>query len=70
MRVVLDAGPIIHLSWIDRLGLLNAMFEEVFLPTAVHDEILATPITTMGLDSISTALKVEMVRREEDEEHA
>lgn len=57
MRAVLDAGPIIHLSWIDRLDLLNVIFEEVFLPAAVPDEIRAAPITAMGLDSISIALQ-------------
>ncbi|MCA1723182.1 MAG: hypothetical protein LC748_02795 [Thermomicrobia bacterium] len=57
MRAVLDAGPIIHLSWIRRLDLLNTIFEEVILPSAVCDEILAAPVTTLGLDSIATALK-------------
>lgn len=49
MRVVLDAGPIIHLSWIDRLDLLDAIFEEVLLPAAVRDEILAAPAMTLGI---------------------
>jgi uncharacterized protein len=57
MRIVLDASPIIHLSWIGRLDLLDAMFEEVLLPSAVRDEILAAPAMAIGLDSISMALK-------------
>lgn len=38
MRVVSNAGPIIHLSWIDRLSLLPQLFEEVLVPVAVRDE--------------------------------
>jgi predicted nucleic acid-binding protein len=56
MRVVLDSGPIIHLSWIDALDLLATLFEEVFLPSAVRDEILAAPAETVGLDRIRAAL--------------
>jgi len=53
--VVLDAGPIIHLPWIDHLQLLGQLFEEVFLPPAVEKEILAPPAGTLGLDRIRKA---------------
>lgn len=56
MRAVVDAGPVIHLSWIDRLDLLDQLFEEVFLPPAVRDEVLAPPPGTLGLAHIEDAL--------------
>lgn len=40
MRAVSDAGPLIHLSWISRLDLLAALFDEVLVPAAVRDEVL------------------------------
>ena len=55
-RVVLDAGPVIHLSWLHRLDLLPALFEEVLIPPAVRDEVLASPGGTLGLDAIRDAL--------------
>jgi predicted nucleic acid-binding protein len=55
MRAVSDAGPLIHLSWIDQLALLDRLFEEVFVPPAVRDEVLASPTGTLGLDRIQWA---------------
>jgi predicted nucleic acid-binding protein len=54
--VVLDAGPIIHLSWIDQLQLLSRLFADVVIPAAVEKEILAPPAGTLGLDAIHVAL--------------
>jgi predicted nucleic acid-binding protein len=56
MWVVLDAGPVIHLSWIDGLDLLHQLFDEVLLPPAARDEVLAAPTHTRGLDRIREAL--------------
>jgi predicted nucleic acid-binding protein len=56
VRVVVDAGPVIHLSWLNRLHLLEHLFEEVFLPSAVRDELLAPLPGTLGLDHIHRAL--------------
>jgi len=41
MKVVADAGPLIALAKIDRLGLLAELFDEVCLPIVVEHEILA-----------------------------
>jgi predicted nucleic acid-binding protein len=38
MIVVSDTTPLIGLASIDRLGLLQELFEEVFIPQAVFDE--------------------------------
>jgi predicted nucleic acid-binding protein len=56
VRVVLDAGPVIHRSWVHRLGLLDSLFEECLLPPSVRDEVLAAPEGTLGLDDIREAL--------------
>ena len=50
MRAVADAGPLIHLSWINELGLLALLFDQVFVPPAVRDEVLAPPVGTLGLE--------------------
>jgi predicted nucleic acid-binding protein len=55
MRAVSDAGPLIHLSWIDQVDLLERIFEEVIVPPAVRDEVLASPAGTLGLDRIQRA---------------
>ncbi len=62
MRAVVDAGPVIHLSWIDHLDLLDHLFEEVFLPPAVRDEVLAPPPGTLGLERVQQALAAGWLR--------
>lgn len=39
-RLVTNTGPLIALSGIGQLGLLDALYDDVRLPTQVHDEIL------------------------------
>src|SRR5690348_1214133 len=56
MRAVLDADPVIHLSRIDQLDLLDALFEGVFLPVAVHNEVMAAPPEILGRTSIAISL--------------
>lgn len=56
MRVVLDSGPVIHLSWINRLDLLDTLFEEVLLPIAVRNEIVAASPGTLGRMNIAASL--------------
>ncbi len=56
MRVVSDAGPLIHLSWINQLSLLNRLFDQIVVPPAVQVEILAAPTNTQGLDRIQQAI--------------
>lgn len=52
MKAVSDAGPLIHLSWIDQLRVLDQLFDEVIVPEAVRDEVLAAPEGTLGLEHI------------------
>jgi len=56
VRAVSNAGPLIHLSWIDRLDLLDELFEEVVVPDGVADEILRTGTDVVGGDAIRAAL--------------
>jgi len=42
---VTDAGPIISLAIIDRLDILEKIFAEVFIPSAVSEELYNLPIT-------------------------
>jgi predicted nucleic acid-binding protein len=41
MTVVSDTGPLIALAKVDRLSLLEQLFEHVFIPPIVHRELLA-----------------------------
>ena len=52
MRAVSNAGPIIHLSWIDLLDLLAALFEEVLVPVAVREEVLRAGPHVPGIQAI------------------
>lgn len=54
MRAVSDAGPLIHLSWIGQLGLLNQLFASVLVPAEVRDEVLGTDDRVRGMAAITT----------------
>lgn len=41
MTLICDTGPLIALAKINRLHLLHDLFEDVVIPDAVHDELLA-----------------------------
>ena len=56
MRAVSNSGPLIHLSWIGHLDLLTKLCEEVVVPPAVRDEVLAAAEGTLGLNRIQGAL--------------
>lgn len=55
MRAVSNSGPVIHLSWIDRLDLLGELFEEVLVPAAVRNEVLVASSDLLGVRAIGTA---------------
>jgi predicted nucleic acid-binding protein len=55
VRAVSNAGPIIHLSWIGRLDLLPALFEEVLVPMAVREEVLRAGPDVPGIQAIRDA---------------
>jgi len=41
VKIVLDTGPIISLAVIDRLDIFAELFDEIFIPVAVRDELRA-----------------------------
>ncbi len=57
MRVVSNAGPIIHLSWIDHLALLRQLFDEILIPVAVRDEVLRAAPDVPGVPAIHAAFQ-------------
>ena len=57
MRAVSSAGPIIHLSWIDRLNLLPQLFEEILVPVAVRDEVPRAAPDVPGIPAIRGAFE-------------
>lgn len=66
MNAVTNAGPLIHLSWIDHLDLLPALFAEVLAPLAVQNEVLRASPDTPGMLALqevfaSDWLKVQVV---------
>lgn len=66
MNAVTNAGPLIHLSWIDHLDLLPALFAEVLAPLAVQNEVLRASPDILGVLALQEAfasdwLKVQVV---------
>lgn len=55
MRAVTNAGPLIHLSWIDQLDLLRTLFDELLAPLAVRDECLRAGPDVPGITAIRDA---------------
>jgi predicted nucleic acid-binding protein len=55
VKAISNAGPIIHLSWVDRLDLLSDVFEEVLVPPAVRDEVLRVRDDVRGATTIRAA---------------
>lgn len=55
MRAVSNAGPLIHLSWIDLLDVLPRLFDEVLTPIAVQDEVLAGSADVPGMVALRAA---------------
>lgn len=57
MRAVPNAGPIIHLSWINHPGVLPQLFDEILVPVALRDEVLRATDGVPGVPAIHAALK-------------
>ncbi len=49
--LVVDTGPLVALAAIDRLDLLKPLADEVLVPAAVHQEILAGGAGTIGTEA-------------------
>ncbi len=60
-RIVCNTGPLIALGILDKLEILNLLFEEVFVPDAVQTEIIAGGIKLYGRDSFLRAKWIRIV---------
>lgn len=63
MIVVSDATPVISLLKINQLNLLHGLFQEVFIPQAVYDELTLNPVfekEAMQIKECSFITKVEV----------
>jgi predicted nucleic acid-binding protein len=47
-RIVINTGPLIALSGVERLDILDALYDDVMVPQQVHDEVLQG--SAMGRD--------------------
>jgi predicted nucleic acid-binding protein len=55
MTIVSNTGPLIALAKVNQLGLLNKLFEMVYIPPAVHRELFAkTGLESTRLDEALT----------------
>ena len=55
MRVVSNAGPLIHLSWVNQIDLLPQLFDVVLVPEQVRDEVLVGNDATRGIHGVRAA---------------
>ena len=62
MIVVSDTSPLVFLADLGRLDLLPAMYGEVVIPPAVHDELCAGHPREAALDHVGGWIKVMAVR--------
>jgi predicted nucleic acid-binding protein len=60
-EIISNTGPLIALATIDRLDLLNTLFEKVIVPEAVHQELLVGGSAQAGINSYQQAswIKIE-----------
>jgi len=57
VRAIANAGPLIHLSWVNRLDCLKELFEQVVVPEAVRDEVLRADENMPGVSMIRAAFE-------------
>jgi predicted nucleic acid-binding protein len=74
--VVSNTTPLIALAWLERLDLLPALFGEIRIPNAVHDELHSNPekigsvelatVSWLRATAVESALAVQMLANELD----
>jgi predicted nucleic acid-binding protein len=55
MAAVSNSSPLILFGRIERLDLLRQVFDEIIIPSAVRDEVLASAATLPGAESVAGA---------------
>jgi uncharacterized protein len=53
MLVVCDSSPIIALSRINKLTILNSLYKKILIPLAVKEEVLCDPFKRINLNKVS-----------------
>jgi predicted nucleic acid-binding protein len=63
MKVIVNATPIIALSGINQLELLNQLFNEVITPQAVYEEVVIKGANKIGAINLKNAdwIKIQKV---------
>jgi predicted nucleic acid-binding protein len=60
-RIVCNSGPLIALGILDKLDLLQSLFDEVLVPDAVQKEIVQGGVKLAGLESFQRAQWIRIV---------
>ena len=60
MKVVVNATPVIALSLINQLELLNQLFDEVIIPDAVYQEIVLSGASKPGAIELKNASWIQV----------
>lgn len=60
-RIVCNSGPLIALGILDKLELLQSIFNEVFIPAAVQKEIVQGGVKLAGLENFQRAQWIRIV---------
>ncbi|MDB9391848.1 hypothetical protein PN432_13115 [Microcystis aeruginosa CS-579] len=55
MKIIVNSTPIIALSLINQLDLLNQLFNEVIIPWAVYQEIVIAGDNKLGAKELKNA---------------
>ena len=64
MKAVVNATPLICLALLDRLSLLNEMFDEVIVPQSVYAEVIQGGAGKPGADALAKADWLRVVSAE------
>lgn len=57
MKAVANAGPLIRLSWLDRLDLLHHLYDEIVVPAAVQHELFQGRADAPGMQALRDAFR-------------
>lgn len=60
MKIVVNSTPLISLSLINQLELLNQLFDEVIIPAAVYQEVVISGATKPGAIELNNASWIQV----------
>jgi len=58
--IISNTGPLIALATVDRLDILNDLFEKIIVPEAVHFELLEGGTTQAGIGAYQQATWIKI----------